>query len=189
MLAIAIGLATPAGAQFSDSFNFLKAVKDKDGAKATEYLKKPGNTVVNVKDSDSGETALHIVTRRQDATWLGFLLGNGANPDARDRDGNTALLLAAQTRWADGAATLLSVKAQPNGQNRLGETPLLKATQNRDVTMAELLVKAGANPDITDNSGVTARSLAATDARASGIARLFKDLPVRTAKPAQGPSL
>ena len=59
-LMLAPTLAAPARAQFSDSYNFLKAVKDKDGGKATEFLDKPGNTVVNTRELDTGDTALHL---------------------------------------------------------------------------------------------------------------------------------
>lgn len=188
MLAV-MAIAAPAAAQFSDSYNFLKAVKDKDGAKATEILDKPGNTVVNTRDADTGETGLHIATKRSDPTWVGFLLQKGASPNSRDREGNTPLMLAAQSRWTEGVGIFLLVKSQVDLQNRLGETALQKAVQNRDATIAKALIDAGASPDLTDNSGTSARALAENDPRAAAIAKLFKDVPMRKAKPAQGPSL
>ena len=184
-----IGLAVPAAAQFSDSYNFLKAVKEKDAAKATEILDKPGNIVVNTRDADTGETALHIATKRSDAAWVGFMLQRGANANARDREGNTPLLAATQVRWSEGVRIFLAVKAQVDAQNRLGETALHKAVQNRDSITAKLLIDAGANPDINDNSGVSARTIANADPRAAALARMLKDMPVRTARPTQGPSL
>lgn len=184
-----IGAATPAAAQFSESYNFIKAVKDKDGAKAREILDKPGNTVVNTRDGDSGDTALHIATRRSDAAWVGFMLQKGASANARDREGNTPLMLATQVRWGEGVRIFVSVQAQLDLQNRMGETALQKAVQNRDSDTAKMLIDAGANPDISDNSGSSARMLATNDPRATAIARLFKDVPVRKARPAQGPSL
>jgi uncharacterized protein len=189
VMAAVMGVAAPAAAQFSDSYNFLKAVKDKDGGKATEILDKPGNTVVNTRDADTGETGLHIVTKRADAAWAGFLLQKGASPNARDREGNTPLMLATQSRWAEGVGIFLLVKAQVDLQNRLGETALQKAVQTRDSTIVKALIDAGANPDLTDNSGTSARALAENDPRAVAIAKLLKDVPVRKAKPAQGPSL
>lgn len=189
MIAATVGIATPATAQFTDSYNFLKAVRDKDGAKATEILKKPGGTLVNTRDNDTGETALHIAARRQDPAWVGFLLQNNANPNLRDREGNTPLMLAAQSRWADGAQIFVAVKAQLDLQNRLGETALQKAVQNRDSNTAKILLDAGASPDLTDNSGATARALAESDPRNTAVARLMKDVPVRKPKPSQGPSL
>lgn len=184
-----VGLATPAAAQFSDSYNFIKAVKEKDGAKATEILDKPGNTVVNTRDSDSGDTGLHIATKRSDAAWVGFLLQKGASANSRDREGNTPMMLATQVRWAEGVKIFTTVKAQLDLQNRLGETALQKAVQNRDSFIAKMLVEAGASPDVTDNSGTSARMLAEADPRAAAVARLFKDIPLRKARPAQGPSL
>lgn len=189
-LALALLAGQPAAAQFSESYNFLKAVKDKDGGKATEFLDKPGgNTIVNTKDGDSGETALHIVTRRGDLNWMGFLIGKGANVNARDREGNTPLIIATIARWTEGVALLTNIKAQVDGQNRLGETALLKAVQGRDSYNAKALIDAGANPDISDSSGVSARSAAESDPRAATIAKLLKDVPVRKAKAMQGPSL
>lgn len=189
LAALALALAAPAAAQFSDSYNFLKAVKDKDGAKAEELLKKPGTTVINTRDKDTGETALHIAVRRSDVTWTSFLLGKGATANATDRDGNTPLMLAAQTRWTEGVQLFISIRAAIDAQNRLGETALQKAVQNRDSNTAKLLLDAGASPDITDNSGMSARSFADADPRAAAVARLFKDIPVRKPRPVQGPSL
>jgi uncharacterized protein len=189
IVAVALLAPVPAAAQFSDAYNFLKAVKDKDGGKATELLDKPGNTVVNSKDGDTGETALHIVTRRGDLNWVGFLVGKGANVNVKDREGNTPLLIATVARWSEGVALFTKLRADVNAQNRLGETALLKAVQGRDSYNAKALLDAGANPDINDSSGVSARSAANEDPRAASIARLIKDVPVRAARPVQGPSL
>ena len=189
VVAAALLAATPAAAQFSDSYNFLKAVKDRGGGEATELLDKPGTTIVNSRDGDTGESALHIVTRRGDLAWIGFLLGKGANINAKDREGNTPLIIATIARWSEGIALFAKLKADINTQNRLGETALLKAVQGRDSYNAKALLEAGANPDINDSSGVSARSAANDDPRAASIAKMFKDLPVRAARPVQGPSL
>jgi len=186
---IAFAAGSPAAAQFSESYNFLKAVREKDGGKATEFLSKPGNTIVNTRDGDTGDTALHIVTRRSDASWMGFLIQKGANINAKDSAGDTPLIIAAISRFSEGADILMRIKAQVDIQNRLGETALIKAVQNRDATIAKLLLDAGASPDISDSTGASARSTAAADPRAASIARLMKDVPVRAAKPLQGPSL
>lgn len=186
---LALALATPAAAQFSDSYSFLKAVRDREVAKAIELADKPGSTVVNVKDGDTGEAAIHIVTRRTDLGWLGLLYQKGANLNARDRDGNTALILATIARWTEGVGTLIRLKAQVNLQNRLGETAILKAVQSRDLPVVKALLDAGANPDLADNSGISARIAAENDPRAASIAKLFKDMPARPGARMQGPSL
>jgi ankyrin repeat protein len=187
---VLLGLAMPAAAQFSDSYNFIKAVRDKDGVKAQEILDKPGsNTIINARDNDSGDAAIHITVRRTDAPWMGFLLRAGANPNVRDREGNTPLMLATQVRWTEGLQLLLGLRVQVDAQNRLGETALLKATQARDLESVKLLLEARASPDVADNSGRTARAFAATDPRGTSIAKLFSDVPVKKQMKVQGPSL
>lgn len=186
---MSLALAGPAAAQFSDSYNFLKAVRDRDVNAAIEMADKPGTTVVNTRDSDTGEAAVHIVTRRADLGWLGLLYQKGANLNMKDREGNTPLILAAISRWNEGASTLIRLKAQVNAQNRLGETALLKAVQARDLSLTKALIDAGANPDIADNSGTSPRIAAENDARAVAIAKLFKDIPAKPGGRVQGPSL
>ncbi|WP_310498610.1 ankyrin repeat domain-containing protein [Sandarakinorhabdus sp.] len=181
--------ATPAAAQFSESYTWLKAVKDKDVGKAIEMADKPGTTVVNTRDLDTGDAAIHIVTKRGDIGWVGLIVQKGGNINAKDGQGNTPLILASLARWQDGASLFIQLKAQINAQNRLGETALLKAVQGRDANMAKLLIESGANPDLADNSGVSARTAASNDPRAAAIVRMLKDVPVRAARNVQGPSL
>jgi uncharacterized protein len=170
LAAAAMLVAQPAMAQFSDSYNFLKAVKDRDGAEAEKFLNEPGTVIINTKDDSSGETALHIVTARRDTTWLAFLLQKGANPNLADRKGVTPLMVATQLGFAEGAATLLKYKANVDGSNRSGETALIRAVQLRNPEMVRLLLKAGANPDKRDSvAGLSAREYAAQDGRSSAI--------------------
>ena len=189
VIMLAAMAASPAAAQFSDSYNFIKAVKDRDVNKAIELADQPGTTVVNTRDADTGEAGIHIVTRRGDLGWLGLLYQKGANLNLKDREGNTPLILATISRWGDGVSTLIRLKAQVNLQNRLGETAVLKAVQARDLTLVKSLIEAGANPDFADNSGISARAAATTDPRATSIAKLLKDVPVKATARAQGPSL
>jgi ankyrin repeat protein len=186
---LALGMAGPAAAQFSASYNFMKAVKDRDVSGAIELADKPGSTVVNARDGDTGEAAVHIVTRRGDLGWLGLLYQKGANLNLKDNEGNTPLILASLTRWSEGVQTLIRLKAQVNLQNRMGETALLKAVQARDYALTKALLDAGANPDIADNSGISPRIAANEDARAATIAKLFAAVPEKKIGKMQGPSL
>lgn len=166
MAALALLIPTAASAQFSDSYNFLKAVRERDGDKATQMLNEPGSTIVNTKDITSGETALHIVTARRDLTWMGFLLQRGANPNARDKNGVSPLMVAINLRFVDGVETLLARKAQVDATNNSGETALIRAVQLRDLAMVRLLLKNGANPDKQDTiAGQSARDYAGGDFR------------------------
>lgn len=174
--AVAAGLvAQPVLAQFSDSYNFLKAVDERDGAAAQKYLDEPGSVIVNTKRDGTGETALHIVVARRDETWLTYLLQKGANPNQADRKGVTPLMLATQLGFAEGAARLIKSKASVDATNRSGETPLIRAVQLRNPEMVRLLLKAGANPDKRDAvAGLSAREYAAQDGRNSAILAIIE---------------
>lgn len=169
--ALAAVLATPAAfAQYSPSFTFMQAVKDRDFAEAQGVLSQPGSAVIDMRDRDTGDGALHIVTRARDTQWLLFLLREEANPDLRDREGNTPLHIAAQMGYPEGVRWLLFVEANANAANDRGETPLIMAVQQRNAEVVRQLVDAGANPDQTDSVvGMSARDYARRDSRGASI--------------------
>ena len=171
-----LAIAVPAAAQlgFSQSYTFLKAVRDSDGSKITDILSKAGSAqvIIDTQDQANGDTALHIVTRRRDMTYLNFLLSRGANPNLRNRLGQSPLLIATQTRWPEGVSLLLDHRAQADLASSLGETALTRAVQNYDATIVALLLRAGANPLKPEaGSGLSARDYAKRDPRASVILR------------------
>lgn len=190
--ALTLALLSPvaAQAQFSDNYNFLKAVKDADGQKVTDLIQKPGSTVINSRDVTSGDTALHLVVARRDNTWLTFLLAKGANPNLTDNNGNTPLMDAVQARFEEGVRSLLSFNAQVDKANGSGETPLIRAVQLRDVELIRLLVAQGANPDKRDTiAGMSARDYAARDSRTPGLTEALSAAKTTAAPkgPVQGP--
>ncbi|QOT73256.1 ankyrin repeat domain-containing protein [Sphingobium fuliginis] len=190
--ALALALLSPVGAQaqFSDNYNFLKAVKDADGQKVTDLIQKPGSTVINSRDVTTGDTALHLVVARRDNTWLTFLLAKGANPNLTDNNGNTPLMDAVQARFEEGVRSLLTYNAQVDKANGSGETPLIRAVQLRDVALVRLLVAQGANPDRRDTiAGMSARDYAERDARTPGLVEALSAAKTKTAPkgPVQGP--
>jgi ankyrin repeat protein len=169
-LALALAMAaTPAVAQFNDGYNFLKAVKDRDGTEATKLLDKPGSTLVNTSDQTTGETALHIVLRRRDETWTRFLLERGANPNKADKRGATPLSIAAGIGFVEGVEQLLKRGASIDVTNGVGETPLIAAVHRRDIPVIRLLLKNGADADRSDNSGRSARDYARLMGSSAGI--------------------
>jgi len=171
MLVLAVLASGPAAqAQFSDSYSFLKAVRERDGNVATDMLNEPGTTIVNTRDVTTGETALHIVVARRDSTWLSFLLQKGADPNLRNKEGMSPLMLAVNLRYIDGVDLLLARKARVNDTNGSGETALIRAVQLRDLAMVRLLLKNGADADQVDTiAGLSARDYASDDARAAPI--------------------
>jgi ankyrin repeat protein len=194
-LSAALIFTAPAQAQFSENYEFLEGVRERDGTVVTDLLNKPGSTIVNARDLKNGQTGLHIVVQRRDVVWLNFLLSKGANPNIADKEGLTPLMLATNLRFLEGAQVLLARKADVNQANRSGETPLIRAVQLNNIALVRLLLKAGADADRVDSlSGQSARDYAAADPRrASLLAEIEKSDDERAGKkkkaPVFGPSL
>jgi ankyrin repeat protein len=187
---IVLMLAVPASGQqpFSDSFTFLKAVRERDGAKVTELVSQPGSIVINARDRGSGEGALHIVVRGRDLNWLAFLLGKGARPDVQSNRGDTPLTLAAQIGWLEGAEELLSRRASVDFANGRGETALILATQRRDLAMVRMLLARRADPKRPDRvAGMSALDYARQDPRSGAVLKLL-EAKTGPAKPAVAPT-
>jgi uncharacterized protein len=171
----AVVLASPVLAQFSNSYTFLKAVREADINKAQTSLSATSGSIINAKDPDTGDTALHIASKRSDAPWMRYLMDNGANAQARDGSGETAMTIAAARGHRDGLLVLIAYRADINAQNENGETPLIKAVQNRQEPVVRQLIDAGARIDISDNvTGYTALEHAERDKRAVRIIAMLK---------------
>lgn len=184
------GTAVPAGAQnYSDAYNFIKAVKERDGTKVQAIVATPGSIAINSRDRGSGEGALHMLVRDRDYGWLSFMLSHGARPDLQNKEGNTPLALAAQIGWIEGAQVLLQRRATVDLPNSQGETPLILAVHRRDLAMVRLLLGRGANPNRGDSAaGYSALEYARRDPRAAAIVRLL-EVPPKPARPVAGPGL
>lgn len=159
-IAIAAGIAAPSSAQlYSKGYQFLEAVEDRDGDKATEMLNDPGagRTLVNTRDITTGDTGLHIVTRRRDTLWIRFLLQRGADPNIRNAKGETPLQIATRMNYIDGVEALIKGGADVRVADSQGETPLISAVHQRNHQLVGRLLKEGADPDHNDNSGRSAR--------------------------------
>ncbi|MEO6247917.1 MAG: ankyrin repeat domain-containing protein [Sphingomicrobium sp.] len=178
LAASAMSVTLPATAQLggNNGEDFLTAVREVDGNKATELLNRQGSTVLSHRGG-KGETALNIVARRRDSTWLGFLLGRGADPNVGDDRGETPLLIAARLGWEDGVSLLLGTRAAVDRANRFGETALIVAVQARQPGMVRLLLQNGANPDKKDTAaGYSARDYARRDSRSTELIRLIESV-------------
>lgn len=185
-------IATPAAAQlFSSGYEFLKAVKDRDGDEVTKVLESSNGTVINTRDKGTGETALHIVAKRRDALWIRFLTDRGANPNTADKNGVTPLQIASNLGFVEGVEALLKAGANVDVANNTGETPLISAILQRNVAMARLLLTNGANPDRSDNSGRNARDYAQLEGSKrllDAIARSDEDRKDKKSANSYGPS-
>lgn len=186
-----LSLAVPAGAQQqSESYKFLQAIREAKGNDVIAMLDRPGSALINTREASTGETALHIVVKRGDATYANYLLGKGADVNARDARGNTAMMLAANAGQAELITILVRARANANLGNSAGETPLIRAVQRRDLPMVRELLAAGADADQADVvAGKSARDYATEDARNVAVAKLLSETPKRTPRAVAGPKL
>ena len=183
-----LACAAPAMAQFSDSYNFLKAVRDANGDDAMKYLSKPGAPVLNTRDPSTGETALHISVKAHNDSWVGFLLNKGINTEIKDRDGNTALHDAALVGDPTALAYLITMKARVNATNNNGETPLILAVHRRDIDAVHALIDAGADPKIQDTiAGKSALDYAKQDPRGGAVLKALEAAKAPPKKTVAGP--
>ena len=183
-------MAVPALAQsFSESFTFLKAVRERDGTTATSIVRNPSSSAIHARDRDTGEGALHILVRGRDLNWLSFLLSHGARPDLQNSDGTTPLGRASMLGWTEGAAQLRARGASVDLANSRGETPLILAVQQRHLPIVRLLLAKGANPNLTDNvAGYSALDYARRDRRSAAILRLLEEAPESRNSATMGPT-
>lgn len=183
---VALAAPTAASAQnFSEGYQFLEAIKKADGTKVTEILGKPGSSIINTKDRDNGQSALHIVTGREDANYMRFLLQKGANPNITDKEGNSPLMFAVNKGFSDGVDIMVKYGGSVNLANSSGETPLIRAVQIHNVDIIRKLLEAGADPDKADTlAGKSARDYAIEDRRFPGIAKIMTDAPKKKANAA-----
>ncbi|WP_255536272.1 ankyrin repeat domain-containing protein [Pacificimonas pallii] len=187
--ATAMALSVPASAQFSERYEFFKAVEEENAAEVKAMAESASSTIINSKKRESGRTALHIVTEKRDASWINFLKGFGADVNVKDDAGDTPLILAASLRFTDGVQLLLAYGARVDLANNRGETPLIRAVQRADMEAVRLLLKAGANPDQADHvAGLSARDYAARDRRARRILTLIENFE-NEAEDKVGPAL
>jgi uncharacterized protein len=164
----ALAMPIAAHAQLSESYTFLKAVRDRDGAEVTKTVDKPisGAVIINAKDQSSGETALQIVTKERDLSWMRFFLAKGADVDSKDTHGDTALINASRMGFEEGVVALLQSGAKPNLSNNEGDTAIIAAVQAHHLQTVRLLLGVGADAERADRvAGLSAHDYARRETR------------------------
>jgi ankyrin repeat protein len=182
ILLASIAVSPAAGqALGTDGYQFISAVKSRDGGKAMQLLESHPRGFIDTK-GDGGDTALIIAVSRSDEQWTGFLLNKGADPNLAGKNGDTPLIAASRNGFEKAVEWLIGEGARVDGTNRSGETPLIIAVQLRDLPVVRQLLKAGANPDKSDAvAGYSARDYALRDTRSREILKL-----IEAAKPKPG---
>lgn len=112
--------------------------------------------LVDNVDKRHNNTALHHAALNGHENTVKFLIGSGADKDAKDKYGNTALHLAVILDKVDIIETLIKLKADPNLQNIHGNTPLHIAILKDNRESVRALNNANTNVNIENKNGETA---------------------------------
>ena len=107
-----------------------------------------------------------------DAPAVAATLADGANPDARDREGLTALELATRYGQTDIARALVQGGANIAMRNEEGNTPLAVAIYLQKPEIVELLLHAGAETEGINRYNQHANTIV-YDAKRPAVARVL----------------
>jgi ankyrin repeat protein len=100
----------------------------------------------NLKNQNTGMTALMLAIKSGNRTIVRALLANGAKVDGQENQfGYTPLMLATLTGDSSMVKLLLNYKADLNLKSKKGETAVMLAADNASIEIAKMLVAAGAS--------------------------------------------
>src|SRR5678816_214526 len=141
------------GYQF-DAKSFQRAVVANDISAVDGFL--AAGIVPNVKDEESGGTALIWSATHDEADLVKVLLRGGADVNAKDLGGYTALLRALEKKNEAVAESLLAQpNLQVNAQGFSGMTALTWYVWSENERNVKSLLERGANPNLSDADGDT----------------------------------
>ena len=118
-------------------------------------------TDVNMRDQQSGTTALEHAVRNANREMVQLLLSAGADPNAKDADGQTVLMDLDEDATVDLVWDLINSGAKVNLQDMEGNTALMELAASKNVEAIKALLDAGAKLETKNKQGRTALMFAA----------------------------
>ena len=119
------------------------------------------------------DTKLLEAARSRDSAEVRKLLREGANANAKNKNGRTPLMEAASEGSTDTVRVLLKNGAQVNAKDNVGWTALFWAAFSHRIETLRVLVSQGANVDAKDGEGRTALFWASSSGRADVVRALL----------------
>ncbi|OOZ39528.1 ankyrin repeat domain-containing protein [Solemya elarraichensis gill symbiont] len=130
-----------------------------DQVSAAELLLIKG-AEVDVEGGRIVGTPLYVAAYRGNIVIAKFLINQGANVNARAKDGSTPLHAAAFGGDVSVAKLLIDMGADVNSKKRFGATPLHRAAEYNNALVAELLIQRGAKIDAKTQGNMTPLDMA-----------------------------
>lgn len=172
LLVVMASLTSPVQAQFSQTWDMLKAVDEGELNEARQLILNGANP--NAR-GEEGYPALMMAGEARNMAMFKMLLENGARVDGRSEKRNeTTLMRRAEVGDVEAVKILIEYGADVNVQDRGGETPLMKATRSRKTRIVRELLEAGADMNTSDYTGKTAMDYAIA-ARARKVQKLLEN--------------
>ncbi len=160
---IGVGLVLWAGLCAAQDAGVHRAAQTGDVARLKALID-GSPELVNEKTED-GDTPLHTAATARRTNAALYLIGRGADIDARNSAGQSPLLYAAYVGDAVLADTLVARGAQFDYQDTRGNSPFHFAARGGHMAVVELLAAKGARIDFKGNQGRTPLFLAAANGR------------------------
>ncbi|HKP46186.1 MAG TPA: ankyrin repeat domain-containing protein [Pyrinomonadaceae bacterium] len=132
---------------------FIRAAQADDLEKVTELISR---TNVNLRDEDSGTTALEHAVRNANREMVQLLLAAGADVNAKDSAGETVVMMLDDDATADLIWDLINAGAKVNQKDNNGSTALMQAAETENIEAVRTLLDAGAEVEAADAEGRTA---------------------------------
>ncbi|HKO59647.1 MAG TPA: ankyrin repeat domain-containing protein [Pyrinomonadaceae bacterium] len=145
----------------SPSHPFVKAAYEDDLAALQALI---ADTDVNLRDPDSGTTALDHAVRNGNRDMVQLLIGSGAKVKDSKDDGS-ALMQFNEDSTPDLLWDLVNAGANINYKTDYGATPLMSVAGQNNSEILEEMLTAGADVNAADDDGMTALILAASEGR------------------------
>ena len=140
----------------AECFTALTFAVESGFTECAEVLMKEGNIDVNKRYEYSSMTLLMYAAVNRQMKLLDFLLGKGADVNARNNSGYTALIWAVGQRYDEGVEKLIAAGADVNERSSSGYTALITAAEQGYHECVERLIDAGADVNASDERGHTA---------------------------------
>ena len=128
---------------------------------------------VNVRDKQSGTTALEHAAQNANREMVQLLLTAGANVNAKNSDGETVLMMLDSDATSDLIWDLLNAGAKVNIQDNAGNTPLMNAANGDNQELVKTLLEAGADVNARNKEGQTALMKAAAEGKVNNLRMLI----------------
>lgn len=119
---------------------------------------------------DMDDRALFRAIEANDVAAMEEAIKNGADINARRKDGSSVIMYAAHEGRAECLRWLIDRGADVNAMDNCGRTALMGVVRyGYSNDCLDILVGAGADVNIADHYGVTATMIVATDGRFAGV--------------------